>query len=62
MYQMEYLIAIFFVKMSILAFYRRLSPAPGFQLAIKIIAGAIIVYTVVAVFVNVMLFAKHTPG
>ncbi|KAH8150901.1 uncharacterized protein LAJ45_05083 [Morchella importuna] len=51
-YQMLYLITLFFVKMSILAFYRRLSPAQGYHLAIKITAGAVTVFTIAMVFVN----------
>lgn len=54
-YQMLYLITLFFVKMSILAFYRRLSPAQGYHLAIKITAGAVTVFTIAMVFVNVSL-------
>lgn len=54
-YQMLYLITLFFVKMSILAFYRRLSPAQGYHLAIKITAGLVTVFTISMVFVNVSL-------
>ncbi|CUS06728.1 unnamed protein product [Tuber aestivum] len=51
-YQIVYLIALFFVKISILAFYRRLSPAQGYQTAIKVVAAAVTVYTIAMVFVN----------
>ncbi|PWW79825.1 hypothetical protein C7212DRAFT_157847, partial [Tuber magnatum] len=51
-YQIVYLITLFFVKISILAFYRRLSPALGYQTAIKVVAGAVTVYTIAMVFVN----------
>ena len=60
-FEIEYVVAVFFVKISILAFYRRLSPAPRFQLAIKIVIGVITAFTVTMVFVNVIPFAKHTP-
>ena len=60
-FEIEYVVAVFFVKISILAFYRRLSPAPRFQLAIKIVIGVITAFTVTMVFVNVISFAKHTP-
>jgi hypothetical protein len=51
-YQILYLITLFFIKMSILTFYRRLSPAYGYHLAIKIIAVIVSVYTVAMIFVN----------
>ncbi|KAG0635769.1 hypothetical protein HOY80DRAFT_910196 [Tuber brumale] len=51
-YQLEYLITLFFVKISILAFYRRLSPAQGYQTAIKVVAVAVTIYTIAMVLVN----------
>ncbi|RPB06159.1 hypothetical protein L873DRAFT_1839613 [Choiromyces venosus 120613-1] len=53
-YQLEYLITLFFVKISILAFYRRLSPAQGFQTAIKVVAISVTIYTTAMVFVNAL--------
>lgn len=52
-YQLQYLIALFFVKISILAFYRRLSPARRYQTAIKVVAAAVTIYTIAMVLVNV---------
>lgn len=59
---MLYLITLFFVKMSILAFYRRLSPAQGYHLAIKLTAGAVTVFTIAMVFVNVSLLIFFLPS
>ena len=59
-FQIEYPFAVFLVKMSILAFYRRLSPAQRFQLAIKIVAGFVTAFTVAMVFVNVKALHKHS--
>ena len=52
-FRIEYLVALFFVKISILAFYRRLSPARWFQLAIKIMAGFVTAFTLSLVLVTV---------
>ena len=52
-FQIQYLLTLFFVKISILAFYRRLSPAKGFQIAIKIVAGFVTVFTVTMVSASV---------
>jgi len=51
-YQLEYLITLFFVKISILAFYRRLSPERRYQTAIKVVAAAVTIYTIAMVLVN----------
>jgi hypothetical protein len=52
-YQLQYLVTLFFIKISILAFYRRLSPVKGYQLAVRAVAGVVTAYTIVMVFVNV---------
>lgn len=52
-YNMMYLAALFYVKVSILAFYRRLSPAWGYQLALKLCCAAVAFYTVGMILVNV---------
>ena len=57
-YNIEYLVTLFFVKISILAFYRRLSPAQGFQRAIKIVAGVVTVFSLIMVFVYVKFLVK----
>ena len=56
-FQIEYPVAVFLAKMSILAFYQRLSPVSRLQLATKIVAGVVTVYTVTLVLLNVMFFA-----
>ena len=58
-YNIEYLVTLFFIKISILAFYRRLSPAQGLQLAIKIVAGVVTAFSLIMVFIYVMFLAKH---
>ena len=57
-YNIQYLIAVFFVKISILAFYQRLSHGLGFQLAIKIVAGIIMTFTVSLLFAYVIVLRK----
>ncbi|RPB15314.1 hypothetical protein P167DRAFT_533503, partial [Morchella conica CCBAS932] len=52
-YQIQYLLVLFFLKASILSFYRRLSPARGYQMAIYIVSGVIVAYTFAMFFVNV---------
>ena len=53
-FQIEYPVAVFLVKMSILAFYRRLSPVSRLQLAVKIMVGVVTVYTVTLLLLNVI--------
>lgn len=50
---MMYLATLFYVKISILAFYRRLSPARGYQIALKLCGTAVALYTVGMILVNV---------
>lgn len=45
-YNILYLFTLFYVKISIIAFYRRLSPSQGYQIALKITAVFVAVYTV----------------
>lgn len=52
-YNILYLLTLFYVKFSILAFYRRLSPSRGYQLALKITGGLVAVYTVTMLLVTV---------
>ncbi|KAI5842478.1 hypothetical protein DFP73DRAFT_553761 [Morchella snyderi] len=52
-YQIQYLLVLFFLKASILSFYRRLSPARGYQIVIYIVSGVIVTYTFAMFFVNV---------
>lgn len=52
-YNMMYLATLFYVKISILAFYRRLSPARGYQIALKLCCAAVALYTVGMILVNV---------
>lgn len=52
-YNMMYLATLFYVKISILAFYRRLSPARGYQIALKLCCTAVALYTVGMILVNV---------
>lgn len=51
-YQLMYPISLFFVKMSVLAFYRRLSPNKMYQRAIYLTGGIVALYTVIMVFLN----------
>lgn len=54
---------LFYVKFSILAFYRRLSPAPGYQLALQITGAFVAVFTVVMILVTVSWTpAPHQPA
>ena len=61
-YRIEYFTALFFVKISILAFYRRLTPAPEFQLAIKVVAAVVATFTMSMVLVIVRALCKTLPG
>lgn len=45
-YNILYLLTLFYVKFSILAYYRWLSPSRGYQLALKITGGLVVVYTI----------------
>ena len=60
-YRIEYFTALFFVKISILAFYRRLTPAPEFQLAIKVVAAVVATFTMSMVLVIVRALCKTLP-
>ena len=51
-YQLMYLIALLWVKLSVLAFYRRLSPNGKYQVAILLTGGFIMAYTIIMVFIN----------
>lgn len=51
-YQMLYLLTLFFVKISILAFYCRISPS-RVHMPVKITGVIVTVYTVAMIFVNV---------
>lgn len=51
-YQMLYLATLFFVKISILVFYCRISPS-HVHMSIKITGVIVTVYTVAMIFVNV---------
>ena len=51
-YQLMYPISLFFVKLSVLAFYRRLSPNKTYQRAIWITGGIVTLYTIIMVLLN----------
>lgn len=51
-YQLMYPISLFFVKFSVLAFYRRLSPNQLYQRAIWVTGSVVALYTVVMVLLN----------
>ncbi|KAF8435858.1 hypothetical protein BGX38DRAFT_1274844 [Terfezia claveryi] len=51
-YQLMYPISLFFVKLSVLAFYHRLSPNKTYQRAIWITGGIVTLYTIVMVLLN----------
>lgn len=51
-YQLMYPISLFFVKLSVLAFYRRLSPNKTYQRAIWATGGVITLYTIIMVLLN----------
>lgn len=53
-YQMLYLLTLFFVKISILVFYCRISPL-RVRMPVKITGVIVTVYTVAMIFVNVSL-------
>lgn len=56
-YQMQYLLTLFFIKLSILVFYSRISPSQskGFRVntPVKITGVIVTIYTVVMILVNV---------
>lgn len=51
---------VLFAELSILAFYRRLSPSPGFRFAIEFIVSFVTIFGPM-VLIYVMVFAKYTP-
>ncbi|KAI5803489.1 hypothetical protein DFH27DRAFT_50513 [Peziza echinospora] len=59
-YQLMYLVCLFWVKISVLAFYLRLSPNKKYHMSIYIVGGVVFVYTVIMVFVNA--FECKTPS
>lgn len=62
-YNIFYLLTLFYVKFSILAFYRRLSPAPEYQLALQVTGGFVAAFTVVMILVTVSWIpAPHQPA
>lgn len=52
-YQMVYLAALLFVKISILAFYCRLCPSRVYNMTIKVTGVVVTMYTVAMICVNV---------
>lgn len=56
-YQMQYLLALGFIKFSLLAFYHRLTNERKYRMAIYTTAIVVGVYTLVMVLVNVSGFA-----
>lgn len=56
-YQMQYLLTLFFVKISILVFYSRISPSQlqGFRVntPVKITGVIVTIYTIAMILVNV---------
>lgn len=51
-YQLMYLIALLWVKLSVLTFYRRLSQNWRYQVAILLTGGFVTTYTIIMVFIN----------
>ncbi|CAZ85477.1 unnamed protein product [Tuber melanosporum] len=58
-YQLQYLVTLFFIKASILSFYRRLSRERTYQISIWIVSGIVVVFTLAMLFVNVFECPKN---
>ncbi|KAA8911393.1 hypothetical protein FN846DRAFT_792269 [Sphaerosporella brunnea] len=52
-YQLQYLLVLYFVKMSILCFYSRLSPKKGYRWCVYGLGVIITTYTIAMLFVNI---------
>ncbi|RPB03286.1 hypothetical protein L873DRAFT_1826348 [Choiromyces venosus 120613-1] len=50
-YQLQYLLTLFFIKASILSFYRRISPKRSYQISVWIVSGIVVAYTVAMLFI-----------
>lgn len=61
LYNITYIATLFYVKSSILAFYRRLSPAQGYQMALKVTGALVTFYTVGMILVNVSTSEEGPP-
>lgn len=62
-YQLIYLVTLWFIKVSILYFYKRLSPKRSYQIAIKVVAVVVTLYTIAMLLVNVSItLAPQDPA